>query len=162
MKENVQKFGRFLSGMVMPNIGAFIAWGLIAALFIEAGWFPNATIAQMVSPMMFLASMVFPSKRMVTSLSYLAISATRSWAGRICSPRGLMTFTRLDTMAHTSFPIHYKYCSRAGGTRGQTAVTWALSRYFWSGRRSVMTWAPSRGRMVAAVTRPNLLESMSI
>ncbi|NBI65633.1 PTS mannitol transporter subunit IICBA [Pseudoflavonifractor sp. 60] len=52
MKENVQKFGRFLSGMVMPNIGAFIAWGLIAALFIEAGWFPNATIAQMVSPML--------------------------------------------------------------------------------------------------------------
>ena len=37
MKERVQKFGRFLSGMVMPNIGAFIAWGLIAAFFIEAG-----------------------------------------------------------------------------------------------------------------------------
>ena len=52
MKEHVQKFGRFLSGMVMPNIGAFIAWGLIAALFIEAGWFPNATIAKMVSPML--------------------------------------------------------------------------------------------------------------
>ncbi len=52
MKEHVQKFGRFLSGMVMPNIGAFIAWGLIAALFIEAGWFPNATIAQMVGPML--------------------------------------------------------------------------------------------------------------
>ena len=52
MKEHVQKFGRFLSGMVMPNIGAFIAWGLIAALFIEAGWFPNATIAKMVGPML--------------------------------------------------------------------------------------------------------------
>ena len=52
MKERIQKFGRFLSGMVMPNIGAFIAWGLIAALFIEAGWFPNATIAKMVSPML--------------------------------------------------------------------------------------------------------------
>ena len=52
MKERVQKFGRFLSGMVMPNIGAFIAWGLIAALFIEAGWFPNATIAKMVGPML--------------------------------------------------------------------------------------------------------------
>ena len=52
MKEHVQKFGRFLSGMVMPNIGAFIAWGLIAALFIEAGWVPNATIAKMVSPML--------------------------------------------------------------------------------------------------------------
>src|SRR5688572_503733 len=35
---NVQKFGTFLSNMVLPNIGAFIAWGLITALFIENGW----------------------------------------------------------------------------------------------------------------------------
>ena len=34
----VQQFGTFLSNMVMPNIGAFIAWGLITALFIEVGW----------------------------------------------------------------------------------------------------------------------------
>ena len=52
MKEKVQSFGRFLSGMVMPNIGAFIAWGLITALFIEAGWVPNAQLATMVSPML--------------------------------------------------------------------------------------------------------------
>lgn len=51
MKEKVQLFGRFLSGMVMPNIGAFIAWGLIAALFIETGWLPNENFAQMVGPM---------------------------------------------------------------------------------------------------------------
>ena len=51
MKEKVQKFGRFLSGMVMPNIGAFIAWGLIAALFIETGWCPNEKFAQLVGPM---------------------------------------------------------------------------------------------------------------
>src|SRR6476620_10273086 len=40
----VQKFGTFLSGMIMPNIAAFIAWGLITALFIEKGWFPVAKI----------------------------------------------------------------------------------------------------------------------
>lgn len=51
MKQKVQLFGRFLSGMVMPNIGAFIAWGLIAALFIADGWFPNEAIAELVSPM---------------------------------------------------------------------------------------------------------------
>lgn len=51
MKEKVQLFGRALSGMVMPNIGAFIAWGLITALFIADGWFPNETLALMVSPM---------------------------------------------------------------------------------------------------------------
>ena len=51
MKEKVQVFGRFLSGMVMPNIGAFIAWGLITALFIETGWAPNEKLAQFVTPM---------------------------------------------------------------------------------------------------------------
>lgn len=51
MKEKVQVFGRFLSGMVIPNIGAFIAWGLITALFIETGWCPNEKLAQFVTPM---------------------------------------------------------------------------------------------------------------
>ena len=51
MKENVQRFGRFLSGMVMPNIAVFIACGFITALFIPTGWMPNETLAQMVAPM---------------------------------------------------------------------------------------------------------------
>ncbi|MBN9184690.1 MAG: PTS mannitol transporter subunit IICB [Microbacterium sp.] len=34
----VQRFGTFLSGMIMPNIAAFIAWGLITTLFISVGW----------------------------------------------------------------------------------------------------------------------------
>ena len=52
IKEKVQKFGKFLSGMVMPNIGAFIAWGLITALFIPAGWFPNEQLGSLVDPML--------------------------------------------------------------------------------------------------------------
>ncbi|WP_042168602.1 PTS mannitol transporter subunit IICB [Paenibacillus gorillae] len=47
----IQTFGRFLSGMVMPNIGAFIAWGLITALFIPTGWLPNESFASLVGPM---------------------------------------------------------------------------------------------------------------
>lgn len=35
----------------MPNIGAFIAWGLITALFMETGWCPNEKFAQFVTPM---------------------------------------------------------------------------------------------------------------
>jgi len=50
-QERVQGFGRFLSGMVLPNIGAFIAWGLITALFIPTGWYPNAYFAKLVGPM---------------------------------------------------------------------------------------------------------------
>ena len=45
MKNGLQKFGKFLSAMVMPNIGAFIAWGFITALFIADGWIPNAKLA---------------------------------------------------------------------------------------------------------------------
>lgn len=52
MKAKIQTFGRFLSGMVMPNIGAFIAWGLLTALFIEKGWFPNEQLNSIVSPML--------------------------------------------------------------------------------------------------------------
>lgn len=51
LKVGTQSFGRFLSGMVMPNIGAFIAWGLITALFIPTGWLPNESMAKLVGPM---------------------------------------------------------------------------------------------------------------
>ena len=49
-KAKIQKFGNTLSAMVMPNIGAFIAWGILAALFIPAGYFPNETLNQLVGP----------------------------------------------------------------------------------------------------------------
>ena len=45
MKNALQRFGKFLSAMVMPNIGAFIAWGFITALFIPDGWLPNEQLA---------------------------------------------------------------------------------------------------------------------
>ncbi|ATL93827.1 MULTISPECIES: PTS mannitol transporter subunit IICBA [Aeromonas] len=50
-KVKIQNFGRFLSNMVMPNIGAFIAWGFITALFIPTGWLPSETLAKLVGPM---------------------------------------------------------------------------------------------------------------
>ena len=52
MKQKIQSFGRVLSGMVMPNIGAFIAWGLLTALFIDTGWLPNKELSSIVSPML--------------------------------------------------------------------------------------------------------------
>lgn len=51
MKQKVQAFGRVLSAMVMPNMGAFIAWGLITALFIPDGWFPNEKLSALGDPM---------------------------------------------------------------------------------------------------------------
>lgn len=51
-KATIQRVGRSLSGMVMPNIGAFVAWGLITALFIATGWLPNEALSTLVDPML--------------------------------------------------------------------------------------------------------------
>ena len=52
-RARIQTFGGFLAAMVIPNIGAFIAWGLITAFFIPTGWTPNEDLAQLVGPMIF-------------------------------------------------------------------------------------------------------------
>lgn len=49
--QKVQVFGRKMSAMIMPNIGAFIAWGLVTALFIPTGWIPNENLVKLVDPM---------------------------------------------------------------------------------------------------------------
>jgi mannitol PTS system EIICBA or EIICB component len=46
----VQRFGTFLSGMIMPLIPALIAWGIFTAFFIDVGWTPNAGLATIVGP----------------------------------------------------------------------------------------------------------------
>jgi PTS system mannitol-specific IIC component len=51
VQERIQRFGGNLASMVIPNIGAFIAWGLITAFVIPTGWTPNETIAKLVGPM---------------------------------------------------------------------------------------------------------------
>lgn len=51
IKAKIQIFGKFLSSMVMPNIGAFIAWGFMTALFIPEGWFPNESLSALIEPM---------------------------------------------------------------------------------------------------------------
>jgi PTS system mannitol-specific IIC component len=51
LKATVQRMGGYLASMVMPNIAAFIAWGLITATFIPTGWLPNESMAKLVGPM---------------------------------------------------------------------------------------------------------------
>lgn len=83
MKEQIQRriqaFGSFLSSMIMPNIGAFIAWGLITALFIPDGWLPNEELAKMVDPMIkFLIPLLiaFSGGRLVHDLRGGIVGAT--------------------------------------------------------------------------------------
>ncbi|WP_010550037.1 PTS sugar transporter subunit IIA [Brachybacterium paraconglomeratum] len=47
----LQKVGTSLSNMVMPNIPALIAWGILTAFFIPEGWTPNEPLAAAVGPM---------------------------------------------------------------------------------------------------------------
>ncbi len=49
-RARLQAFGGFLTAMVIPNMGAFIAWGFITALFIPTGWLPNEDFATLVGP----------------------------------------------------------------------------------------------------------------
>ncbi len=51
MRQRIQSFGSFLAAMVVPNIGALLAWGLITAIFISTGWIPNERFAELVGPM---------------------------------------------------------------------------------------------------------------
>jgi mannitol PTS system EIICBA or EIICB component len=51
IQARLQRVGGFMSGMVVPNIGAFIAWGLITAMFVPAGWLPNPHLAKLIDPM---------------------------------------------------------------------------------------------------------------
>ncbi len=51
LQERVQRYGGYLAAMVIPNIGAFLAWGLITAFVIPTGWTPNETLAKLVGPM---------------------------------------------------------------------------------------------------------------
>jgi PTS system mannitol-specific IIC component len=53
MRDKLQHFGRLMSRMVMPNISAFIAWGVITALFTENGWFPNESLSHLIEPLIF-------------------------------------------------------------------------------------------------------------
>jgi PTS system mannitol-specific IIC component len=52
MKEKIQQYGGFMASMVVPNLGASIAWGLLTAMFIATGWFPNERFSQLVSPIL--------------------------------------------------------------------------------------------------------------
>ncbi|MDO5779194.1 MAG: PTS mannitol transporter subunit IICBA [Clostridium sp.] len=50
IKERVHNIGKFLSSMIIPNVGIFIAWGLATAIFMPTGWYPNERIAALIDP----------------------------------------------------------------------------------------------------------------
>src|SRR5690625_4275505 len=78
-RSKIQRFGSYLSGMIMPNIGAFIAWGIITALFMKEGYFPNEGLAALVDPMItYLLPLLigFTGGRMVHDIRGGVVGAT--------------------------------------------------------------------------------------
>jgi len=115
VKVKIQKFGSYLSGMVMPNIGAFIAWGLITALFIPTGWLPNEELAKLVGPMItFLLPLLigFTGGRMVYDIRGGVVGATATMGvivgtdipmflgAMIMGPIGGYLIKKLDQLLH--------------------------------------------------------------
>ena len=85
----VQAFGLFLSSMIMPNIGAFIAWGCIAAIVIYNGWLPNKDLAQLADPMIkFLIPLLiaFSGGRLIHGLRGGIIAATSTMGVIVALP----------------------------------------------------------------------------
>ncbi|MHD0397139.1 PTS mannitol-specific transporter subunit IIBC [Staphylococcus simulans] len=85
----VQAFGSFLSSMIMPNIGAFIAWGFIAAVFIENGWLPNKDLAELAGPMItYLIPLLiaFSGGRLIHDLRGGIIAATATMGVIVALP----------------------------------------------------------------------------
>ena len=91
MQERIQRFGGYLAAMVLPNIGAILAWGLITALFIDTGWLPNKQPA-LVGPMItydpaahrLTARLVYGHRGSVVGACNTMAS---SWVDRRCSSR---------------------------------------------------------------------------
>ncbi|PTK50215.1 PTS mannitol transporter subunit IICBA, partial [Staphylococcus nepalensis] len=85
----VQAFGSFLSSMIMPNIGAFIAWGFIAAIFIDNGWLPNKDLADLAGPMItYLIPLLiaFSGGRLIHDLRGGIIAATATMGVIVALP----------------------------------------------------------------------------
>ncbi|MGB5445949.1 MAG: PTS mannitol transporter subunit IICBA [Psychromonas sp.] len=114
-KMRVQSFGRFLSNMIMPNIGAFIAWGIISALFIPTGWLPNAKLAGMVDPMLtyllplligYTGGKLIGGDRgavvgAITTMGVIAGTDTPMFMGAmIVGPLGGLAITKFDAAIH--------------------------------------------------------------
>jgi len=132
MREKLQQLGGFLAGMVIPNIGAFIAWGLITALFIPTGWipllFPNAAeiserFAGLVGPMiLYLLPILigYTGGKMIHGVRGGVVGATATMGvvvgadipmflgGMIMGPLGGWAIKKIDEALEDKIPVGFE------------------------------------------------------
>ncbi|WP_243430389.1 PTS system, mannitol-specific IIB component [Enterococcus sp. DIV2402] len=114
VKVKIQRFGNTLSAMVMPNIGAFIAWGILAALFIPAGYFPNEKLNSLIGPTLtyvlpiligYTAGYNIYGKRggvagvLATVGVIVGSDVTMLIGGMVMGPIGALTIRKIDKIA---------------------------------------------------------------
>lgn len=123
VRENVQRCGKFLSSMIMPNIGVFMAWGIMAALFMPFGWIPNDRLAKIVHSMsIFILPIVIGSSggkltggirgeiiSMVATMGVIASSNIPMILGAmIIGPLSGLVIKRFDKVVANKVPIGFE------------------------------------------------------
>ncbi len=123
MRERLQQFGGFLAGMIIPNIGAFIAWGLITALFIPTGWTPNEKFGALVGPMiLYLLPILigYTGGKMVHGVRGGVVGATATMGvvvgadipmflgGMIMGPLGGWIMKKVDEVLEDKIPVGFE------------------------------------------------------
>jgi len=123
MRERIQQFGGFLAGMIIPNIGAFIAWGLITALFIPTGWVPSEKFGALVGPMInYLLPILigYTGGKMVHGVRGGVVGATATMGvivgsdvpmflgGMIMGPLGGWLMKKIDESLEERIPIGFE------------------------------------------------------
>ena len=169
MKNYVQRFGKFLSAMVMPNIGALIAFGFLAALFIDSGWIPNEGFNSLVSPMLtYLIPILIASTggrmiggdrgRVVGAIAVIGAimsntSITMLMAAMILGPLAGFCIKKFDQVMEGHMPAGFEMLLVASGRvlsavegSGVLAVAMPLSAYDLVGTLSMMQRERSRRR----------------
>ncbi len=123
MRERIQQVGGFLAGMIIPNIGAFIAWGLITALFIPTGWIPNEQFEALVGPMILYLLPVligYTGGKMIHGTRGGVVGATATMGvvvgaeipmflgGMIMGPLGGWVMQKVDEVLEDKIPVGFE------------------------------------------------------
>jgi PTS system mannitol-specific IIC component len=174
-RQSVQQVGGYLAGMIMPNIGAIIAWGLITALFIPTGWIPNEDLAKMVGPMityLLPVLIAYTGGRMVHGQRGAVIGATATMGvivgtdipmflgAMIMGPLAAWLLKKLDAMLEGIKREGFEMLID-NFSLGILAVVMAILGYFAIG--PVVDWlATQAGRGVDFLVSHNLLPIASV
>ncbi len=123
MKEQIQRLGGFLAGMIVPNLGAFIAWGLITAFFIPTGWVPSEKFAALVGPMIkFLLPLLigYTGGKMIHGVRGGVVGAAATMGvvvgaeipmfmgAMVMGPLGGWTMKKIDDLLEDKIPVGFE------------------------------------------------------